>query len=73
MRPVEMRLPTVAVLVAVREARERLPEKRAFPWTERFCDGEVVPIPTRPLARMLITVTSGTFTFALPRRISRRV
>lgn len=37
------------VPVAVRLARERLPEMRPFPWTERFVEGVVVPTPTLPL------------------------
>lgn len=42
------------VPVAVRLASERLPEKRAFPWTERGWEGVVVPIPTLPLARSVM-------------------
>ncbi len=38
----------VAVPVAVREASERLPEKRAEPWTESLAIGEVEPTPTEP-------------------------
>jgi hypothetical protein len=42
-RPLTLRVP-----VAVMFPAERLPETRAFPWTERAWDGEVVPIPTFP-------------------------
>jgi len=44
-------LPTpesVSVPVAVIAAAVRLPEKRPLPCTESDCDGEVVPMPTRP-------------------------
>ena len=36
------------VPVAVRFATERFPEKSPLPWTERACEGEVVPMPTLP-------------------------
>ncbi len=49
-----MRLPTVAVPVAVRLASARLPEKRALPWTLRDCVGDEVAIPTRPTGVMRI-------------------
>ena len=39
---------TESVPVAVMLAAERLPEKRPLPWTERSCEGEVVPMPTEP-------------------------
>jgi len=42
--------PRVAVPVAVRLARERSPEKRAEPWRESACVGEVVPRPRFPAA-----------------------
>ena len=38
----------VSVPVAVMLAAERLLEKSALPWTERSCEGEVVPSPTEP-------------------------
>src|SRR3989344_7920155 len=39
---------TASVPVAVMLAAERLLEKSALPWTERSCEGEVVPSPTEP-------------------------
>ena len=38
----------VLAAVAVMLAAERLLEKSALPWTERSCEGEVVPSPTEP-------------------------
>ena len=40
----------VMVPEAVRLDSVKLPEKRAEPWTENRDDGDVVPIPTLPLA-----------------------
>jgi hypothetical protein len=39
----------LAVPVAVRFARERLPEIRPLPWTERNCVGVDVPNPRKPV------------------------
>ena len=38
----------VAVIFAT---LEMFPEIRALPWTDNFCDGDVVPMPTDPLSR----------------------
>ena len=42
--PVTLRVPVALIFAA-----KILPEKNAFPCTERSCEGEVVPIPTNPL------------------------
>ena len=52
--PVSVERPvTESVPVAVIFAAERLPEKRPLPWTERSCEGEVVPMPTLPAPSMV--------------------
>ena len=44
----ERKLAAVTVPVAVMFAAEISPEIRALPWTDNFCDGDVVLIPTDP-------------------------
>ena len=39
---------TESVPVAVMLAAERLPLTSPLPWTERSCEGDVVPMPTEP-------------------------
>ena len=46
--PVDPLDPNATVPVAVKLARETLPEKRPLPWTERSEAGVVVPMPTLP-------------------------
>ena len=48
----EREVPIETVPVAVRLARERLPEMRPLPWTERIWVGEVVPRPRLPEVSM---------------------
>jgi len=50
----EREVPIETVPVAVRLARERVPEMRPFPWTERIWVGEVVPMPRLPTDVSLI-------------------
>lgn len=52
----------VAVPVAVKLARDRLPEKRESPWTESLDAGEVVPIPTLPELVTVKSVVEALFT-----------
>ena len=63
------------VPVAVRLAAEMLPEKRPLPWTERSCEGEVVPMPTFPpvVARYVLFVVVSWVVVAFPVTVRRLV
>ena len=57
---------TVRVPVAVRLAIERLPERRAEPWTESSEDGVEVPMPNEVVFATMADVPAFRFTCPLP-------
>jgi len=57
-KPATFNVP-VAVMLATLEI---FPDKKTFPWTDKSWDGEVEPIPTKPLSKTCINVEEAELT-----------